>query len=117
MYKIVVWVTSATGAALGIFSSVMDSLGLMIVMGLIGAAFGCLVGNGVTLLVKSRQKKSNWNMQENKGEMEDIRRDHRGVGSDEKSSEFPIPTNSDPVTKSITGWRDAADVARSRDIF
>lgn len=50
-------VTAGLGAALGAVSSIHDGLGLMVVMGCIGAMFGCALGSGLCALVDAISRK------------------------------------------------------------
>jgi ABC-type lipoprotein release transport system permease subunit len=53
------WIGIATvlGAASGAVSAIRDSIGLMIIMGVIGAAFGCAVGGGIMAAVNTLTQK------------------------------------------------------------
>jgi len=128
MYKTALWTMTFVGAAIGVFSAIMDSVGNMVVMGLIGAAFGCPLGAGLggLLMAFKRRGRIHSSVSENEGMGED-----GGMGIDpyaqmkmaqqwmDDKEQFPfhIAGDPDPVAKSTTGWKDVADVARSRDIF
>ena len=120
MYRVVIGIASAVGAAIGVLSAIADGIGTMIVMGVIGAAFGGPLGGGLCALLRGfkRQVSDRRGADEKSGSGIDpyvqMNLARQWMDDQERS---PIVGDPDPAAKSVTGWRDVADVARDRDIL
>jgi len=114
------------GAMLGVFTSIQEGLGLMLVMGVIGATFAGAIAGGLCAVVQAVRRlppEIHWQDRFVGTALEvdaDIQSaqlmDMAKKWSDEKER-FPSVGDPDPISKSITGWRDAADMVRNKDIF
>lgn len=126
MVIFVIGIAMGIGAMLGVFTSIQEGIGLMLVMGVIGATFAGAIAGGVCAVVQALRRQSpesQWqdrfvgSVQEDNTEFHSAQlMDMAKQWSDEKE-QFPIAGDPDPVAKSITGWRDVADMVRNRDIF
>lgn len=125
MFRTAIWIATVTGVAIGVFSAMTDSVGTMVVMGLVGAAFGCPLGAGLGALMMGLKRKSRTGSRSFGAHtdermafdpLEPMNIANKWV-SDNERSDFPIAGDPDPAAKAVTGWRDATDIARSRDIF
>lgn len=126
MVFFVIGIAMGIGAMLGVFTSIEDGVGLMLVMGIIGAVFAGAIAGGLCAMVQALRRRTfeiDWQDRfAGRPLEENANIDHAGQmtmakkWSDEKDL-FPIEGDPDPISKSITGWRDAADITRSRDIL
>lgn len=115
MYKAVIWTAIVIGAAIGVFPVIMESVGLMVVMGIIGAAFGCAFGAGISLflrVVKNRTDSSH--VKQGDSFMEEM---DSGPVSQLKfadKDQFPMAGDPDPVARAMTGSPDLANLNKNQ---
>lgn len=126
MFRTAIWIATVAGVVIGVLSAMADSVGTMVVMGLVGAAFGCPLGAGLGALMMALKRESSTASRSFCDHAINERiafdpLDQMNIGrkwvTDSERSDFPIAGDPDPAAKAITGWHDAADIARSRDIF
>lgn len=114
------------GAMLGALSASQEGVGLMLVMGAIGAAFAGAIAGGMCAVVQVIGRKTPDGVLPDRltGSVLEDDADNNAAElmamakkwADEKER-FPIAGDLDPISKSTTGWKDASDAFRNRDIF
>ncbi|WP_136415843.1 hypothetical protein [Herbaspirillum sp. ST 5-3] len=123
--KSIVWITTALGVLVGVSPVINSSAPAMIVGGLVGAGFGAPVGVAIfaSILAVRRRK---WGrggkvgMSRNESQ-QDCQPYSPMMTADEWGNyrqQFPFNAagDTDPLTKTMTGWRDASDIHYTRDI-
>lgn len=126
MVFFVIGIAMGIGAMLGVFTSIEDGVGLMLVMGIIGAVFAGAIAGGLCAMVQALRRRtfeSDWQDRFAGSPLVDDAGIHSAQlmemakkWSDEVEHS-PIVGNVDHVSKSISGWRHSADITRSRDIL
>lgn len=123
MYRTVMW-TTAIGAGIGVFSAIEGSVGLMVVMGLFGAVFGCAMGSGLCLVLMAFKTKNSAGHQflgkqeadmENGLAFDSYEEAKIGKKWMDDREQFPIAGDPDPVARAMTGSPDLANLHRDRE--
>lgn len=119
-------IMSSIGAAIGAFSAQNRDLTTMIIMALIGMAFSAPLGALFFALVSACQGGQRREMNDATGtNMMDFGTDrfqdrlaNISLDWDEYRNAFPhyAVGDTDPVAKTLTGWKDASDIQYERDI-
>ena len=115
MYKSVIWTMTVVGAAIGAFSAIMNSIGLMVVMGIIGAVFGCAFGAGISLFI--RVVKNQTDSPRARQEASVVEEMGSGPVSQLKfadTEQFPMAGDPDPVARAMTGSPNLANLNKNQ---
>lgn len=112
MYKTVILITTLIGAAVGVFSAITDGTAAMVVMGFIGAAFGCPVGAGLCALIHLFKPSANAARiegmpaphQDSGPEMDPFAQMKMAQQWSDERERSRIAEDLDSSSKSVTGW-------------
>ncbi|KIF81612.1 hypothetical protein [Noviherbaspirillum autotrophicum] len=124
--KSMIWIGVTLGTLIGVLSAAGRDVSTMVVMGIVGAGFGAPIGAVLSALVTVASRKCKWGNGGNVG----MRRNESQQSYDTYSpmmttdewmdyrQQFPFYAAGDtaPMTKAMTGWRDASDIHYTRDI-
>lgn len=121
MCKAVIWTTTVIGAAIGAFSAMMEGIGLMVVMGLIGATFGCAFGGGISLLIRVAKKRVDSPDTGDQGPTTEDMMGNASLGQmkmtdkwTDDQDRFPVAGDPDPVARAMTGSPDLANLNKNQ---
>lgn len=123
--KSVIWIVVTLGTLTGVISATGRDLSTMVVMGIVGAGFGAPVGATLSAMIMA-SRKSKWgngcsvDMRRNESQQSDCTYSPM-MATDEwmdyrQRFSFYAAGDTDPMAKTMTGWRDASDVHYARDI-
>ncbi|HCY63201.1 MAG TPA: hypothetical protein DHV59_10300 [Oxalobacteraceae bacterium] len=122
----VIGIAMGIGAMLGALSATQEGVGLMVVMGTIGAVFAGAIAGGVCAVVQAIGRKTpdessldypSGGALDDNADLDAAQLMTMAEKWEDEKERFPIAGDPEPISKSITGWRDAADLVRNRDIF
>lgn len=124
--KSVIWGGVALGALTGALCAIGRDVSTVVVMGTVGAGFGAPVGAALSAIIMAANRKRRLVSDGNVGMSRNESRQNGHPYSpmltadewQECRQRFPFYAagDTDPMAKTMTGWRDASDIHYTRDI-